>query len=87
MPIRRDDEVQVVRGSNKGRDGKVITVYRRKWVIHVERVTKEKANGATVPLPLDPSKVVITKVGIQVDHETCDRPVENTNFLTCADLC
>ena len=46
MPIRRDDEVQVVRGNFKGRDGKVTDVYRRKWVIHVERITREKSNGA-----------------------------------------
>jgi large subunit ribosomal protein L26e len=70
MPIRKDDEVQVVRGSNKGRDGKVTSVYRRKWIIHVERVTKEKTNGATVPLPLDPSKVMITKVGLN-DVRAC----------------
>ena len=32
----------------KGRDGKVTTVYRKRWVIHVERVTRDKVNGATV---------------------------------------
>lgn len=26
----------------QGREGKVVTVYRRKWVIHVERITREK---------------------------------------------
>ena len=46
VPIRKDDEVQVVRGTFKGREGKVIQVYRRKWVIHVERITREKVNGA-----------------------------------------
>jgi large subunit ribosomal protein L26e len=45
VPIRKDDEVQVVRGSYKGRDGKVIQVYRKKWVIHIEKLTREKANG------------------------------------------
>jgi hypothetical protein len=45
VPIRKDDEVQVVRGTFKGREGKVVTVYRRKWVIHVERITREKVNG------------------------------------------
>ncbi len=29
----------------QGREGKVIQVYRRKWVIHVERITREKVNG------------------------------------------
>ena len=46
VPIRKDDEVQVVRGTFKGREGKVVQVYRRKWVIHIERITREKVNGA-----------------------------------------
>merc|ERR1712216_925907 len=47
VPIRKDDEVTVVRGSFKGREGKVVQVYRKKWVIHIERITREKVNGAT----------------------------------------
>ncbi|PWZ44949.1 60S ribosomal protein L26-1 [Zea mays] len=46
IPIRKDDEVQVVRGTYKGREGKVVQVYRRRWVIHVERITREKVNGS-----------------------------------------
>jgi large subunit ribosomal protein L26e len=69
IPIRKDDEVSVVRGTFKGREGKVVTVYRKKWVIHVERITREKVNGATVPVGLDPSKVVITKIKIDKDRK------------------
>lgn len=29
----------------QGREGKVVQVYRKKWVIHVERITREKVNG------------------------------------------
>merc|ERR1719343_736874 len=61
IPVRKDDEVMVVRGTYKGREGKVIAVYRRKWVIHIERITREKVNGATVQVGVDPSKCVITK--------------------------
>ena len=46
MPVRKDDEVSVVRGTYKGREGKVMQCYRKKWVIHVERITREKASGA-----------------------------------------
>jgi len=28
----------------QGREGKVVAVYRRKWVIHVERITREKVH-------------------------------------------
>lgn len=50
IPIRKDDEVMVVRGSNKGREGKVTSVYRLKYVVHIERVVREKSSGASVPL-------------------------------------
>ena len=45
MPIRKDDEVKIMTGLNKGREGKVTQVYRKKFCIHVERVTRDKANG------------------------------------------
>jgi large subunit ribosomal protein L26e len=45
MPIRKDDEVTVVRGTFKNRDGKVTQVYRKKFVINIDRITREKANG------------------------------------------
>jgi ribosomal protein uL24 len=45
LPIRKDDEVQVVRGTFKGREGKVIQVYRKKWMIYIDKITRDKANG------------------------------------------
>ncbi|KAG0613750.1 hypothetical protein M758_6G127400 [Ceratodon purpureus] len=69
VPVRKDDEVMVVRGTFKGREGKVVQVYRRKWVIHVERITREKVNGATVNVGIDPSKVVITKLKLDKDRK------------------
>jgi large subunit ribosomal protein L26e len=69
MPIRKDDEVQIVRGLNKDKEGKVISVYRLKYVIHIERVTRDKASGQSVPLGIHPSNVVITKLKIDKDRE------------------
>eukprot|EP00657_Telonema_sp_P-1_P006368 TRINITY_DN2483_c0_g1_i7.p2 TRINITY_DN2483_c0_g1~~TRINITY_DN2483_c0_g1_i7.p2 ORF type:complete len:129 (+),score=67.25 TRINITY_DN2483_c0_g1_i7:114-500(+) len=68
MPIRKDDEVIVVRGSHRGREGKVIQVYRKKFVIHIERVTREKSNGSTVNVGIDASNVVITKLKLDKDR-------------------
>ena len=68
MPVRRDDEVKVVRGTYKGREGKVIQCYRKKWVIYIEKVTREKANGQTIQVGIDTSKVVITKLKIDKDR-------------------
>jgi ribosomal protein uL24 len=65
----KDDEITIVRGSFKNREGRVTTVYRKKFVIHVERVVREKANGATVPVGIDASKVVITKIKLDKDRK------------------
>ena len=69
IPIRKDDEVTVVRGSQKGREGKVTSVYRLKYLIHLERVTREKSNGQSVPIGVHPSKVMITKLKLDKDRE------------------
>lgn len=45
IPVRKGDTVKVMRGTFKGREGKVITCYRKKWCIHVEKITREKTNG------------------------------------------
>ncbi|KAE8749513.1 hypothetical protein FOCC_FOCC003779 [Frankliniella occidentalis] len=70
MPIRKDDEVQVVRGHYKGQQvGKVVQVYRKKFVIYIERIQREKANGASVYVGIHPSKCVIVKLKIDKDRK------------------
>lgn len=69
VPIRKDDEVTITRGTYKSREGKVTTVYRRKYVIHVERISREKTNGGQVMLGLAPSSVVITKLHLDPDRK------------------
>ncbi|KAJ3732315.1 60S ribosomal protein L26 [Lentinula guzmanii] len=68
LPVRKDDEVRIVRGKYKGREGKVTQVYRKKWVIHVERVQRDKSNGATSPIGIHPSNVVITTIKLDKDR-------------------
>lgn len=69
MPVRKDDEVMVVRGIYKNRDGKVTACYRRKYVIHVDRITRDKANGAQVNVGVQPSNCVITKLKLDKDRK------------------
>jgi len=68
VPVRKDDEVLVVRGPLKGNKGKVIQVYRARWCIYIEKLTKQKLNGQPINIPIDPSKVVITKLKIDKDR-------------------
>ena len=69
IPVRKDDEVLITRGSYKGREGRIISVYRKKWVVHVERVTKEKVNGASAPVGISPSNLSIIKLKLNSDRE------------------
>ncbi|KEI37380.1 uncharacterized protein L969DRAFT_19431 [Mixia osmundae IAM 14324] len=57
IPIRKDDEVLIV-----------IACYRKKYVIHIERIVREKVNGASVPIGIHPSNVVITKLKLDKDR-------------------
>ncbi|KAA8496763.1 60S ribosomal protein L26 [Porphyridium purpureum] len=69
LPIRKDDEVMIQRGALKGRDGKVTTCYRKKFVIYIDRVLREKKNGQTMPIGVHPSNVVITKIKLDKDRK------------------
>ncbi|GMH48790.1 hypothetical protein TrRE_jg3116, partial [Triparma retinervis] len=80
MPVRVDDEVTVVRGSFRNREGKIVACPRRKFVIHIERVTREKANGATIQVGINASKVVITKLKMDADRKkSLDRKNRETS--------
>merc|ERR1711993_140463 len=70
IPIRKDDEVQVVRGHYKGQQvGKVVQCYRKKFCVYIERIQREKANGASVYVGIHPSKVSIVKLKMDKDRK------------------
>ncbi|KAF4653627.1 60S ribosomal protein L26 [Perkinsus olseni] len=69
VPIRKDDEVMVVRGHYSDREGKVTACYRKKFVIHIERLTRDKVNGSHANVGVHPSKVVITKLKMDKDRK------------------
>lgn len=60
MPVRKDDEVQVISGHHKSQQvGKVVRSFRKKYVLHIERVQREKSNGAMVFVGVHPSNVCV----------------------------
>lgn len=61
---------KVVRGHYKGPQvGKIVQVYRKKFVVYIERIQREKANGASVHVGIHPSKVVIVKLKMDRDRK------------------
>ena len=69
IPVRHGDTVKVVRGALKGREGKVTEVYRRRWCIHIEKLTKEKTNGQQAKMPVHPSNVQVTNLRLDKDRK------------------
>jgi len=64
LPIRSGDTVRILRGDYKDYEGRVTRVDRKKYRVYVDGVTREKADGTTVPVPIHHSKVEIIKLNI-----------------------
>lgn len=65
LPIKKGDKVRVMRGgrNNKGLEGVVTCVYRKKWAVHVAGLDREKKNGQRIPIPFDASNLAIVQLG------------------------
>ncbi len=59
LPVRKGDEVKIMRGEFKGRTGKVREVDLKKLRIYVEGITRRKSTGEEVHVPIHPSNVMI----------------------------
>ena len=64
IPVRTGDTVRIMRGDKKGVEGKVTRVDRRKYRLFVEGITREKVDGTAIPVPIHPSKVMVTSLNL-----------------------
>jgi large subunit ribosomal protein L24 len=64
LPVRSGDTVRVLRGDNKGFEGKITRVDRAHYRIYVEGLTREKVDGTAIPVSVHPSKVMITSLNL-----------------------
>merc|ERR1712151_1145108 len=69
IPVRKGDSVKILRGTAKGREGKVMSVYRRRWCIYVDKMVKEKINGQQANVPIHPSNCEITALKLDKDRK------------------
>ncbi len=59
LPLRKGDEVKVMRGSDKGFRGKVERIDLRNSKVYIEGLNIKKVDGSEVMKPVDPSNLVI----------------------------
>jgi large subunit ribosomal protein L24 len=64
VPVIKGDTVMIMRGDRKGSEGKVNQIDRKNYRIFVDGATREKVDGTTIPVPIHPSKVMITRLNL-----------------------
>lgn len=64
LPLRKGDEIQIMRGKFKGRRGKVARVNYKKYRVYIEGVTRKRTVGTEAQVGLHPSKVKIINLNL-----------------------
>ncbi len=68
LPVRKGDEVKVMRGKYSGVTGKVSDVDMKKLTVFIEGIKRKKVSGQEVPVPLKPSKLLIINPVLDDKH-------------------
>ncbi len=64
LPVRKGDTVRILRGDNKGFEGKVSRVDVSAYRIYIEGLTREKVDGTNIFVSVHPSKVQIRNLNL-----------------------
>jgi large subunit ribosomal protein L24 len=64
FPLRKGDEVKVMRGEFKGTIGKIVRIDTKKYKVYVDSVKKKRSIGTEYLVPLSPSNLMITKLNL-----------------------
>jgi large subunit ribosomal protein L24 len=64
IPLRKGDEVLIMRGSFKNKKGKIIDVNVKKSKVSVENINRAKKDGTKVNVYLNPSILVIHSLNL-----------------------
>ena len=65
LPLRKEDEVIIKRGSFKGVKGKIEKVLLRRTRVHIAGAQISKRDGNKVFYPIHPSNVIITELNLK----------------------
>ena len=65
FPVRKGDEVEVMRGEFKGKRGKVSKVDLKKLKVYIEGITRKKVDGTEVQVPFNASNLKIIDLNLE----------------------
>ena len=69
IPVRRGDHVLILRGSHKGKNGKVIQCSRKNFYIFVDKVTGTRTSKNNYYIKLKASNVIIEKINLSESRQ------------------
>jgi ribosomal protein uL24 len=62
IALRKNDVVKILRGSFKGKEGKITSVNREKRKIFIEKIIRKKSDGTEFNVAIDPSNVIVRDI-------------------------
>jgi len=82
LPVRKGDEVQVMRGKFKGKTGKVARVNYKKYRVYIEGITRKRTVGTEAQVSLHPSKLKI--INLNLDDKKRQKILERKGIKVTA---
>ena len=65
LPVRKGDEVKILRGGFAGTSGKVSRVDLKTLKVYVDSAKRKKVSGQEVEAAIDPSNLVIMRISLE----------------------
>jgi large subunit ribosomal protein L24 len=65
FPLRKGDEVKVMRGEFKGTIGKIVKIDTKEYKVYVDTVKKKRSVGTEYLVPIHPSNLLITNLNLE----------------------
>lgn len=64
LPVRKGDEVEIMRGGFKKRKGRISKINLEKYKVYIEGVTRKKTDGTERQVPIHPSNLRIISLNL-----------------------
>ena len=77
IPVRKGDEVLILRGSSKKKKAKVIDINLKKTRVSLENIQRSKKDGTKVPIYFHPSSLQIQVLSL--DDKSRIKSLDRTN--------
>jgi len=70
LPLRKGDEVEIMKGNYAGKTGKIAKVDLKYYKVYIEGITRRRTVGTEVQVPIHPSNLKITNLSLDDEFRT-----------------